>query len=126
MTSSTIEVQAVKVGDIFYTSWGYDQTNVEFFKVVRCTDKSVWVQETGQKCQYSEHGNGDYWTTVSDGQPLVREMRDWENGGYKKVTAGISMHRLRARYNGSPAFSINSFSSARLWDGTPVHASTGH
>ena len=23
-----------KVGDIFYTSWGYDQTNVEFYQVV--------------------------------------------------------------------------------------------
>ena len=24
----------VKVGDLFYTSWGYDQTNVSFFKVI--------------------------------------------------------------------------------------------
>jgi len=29
-----INREKVQVGDIFYTSWGYDQTNVEFFQVV--------------------------------------------------------------------------------------------
>jgi hypothetical protein len=29
------------VGGVWYTSWGYDQTNVEFFEVVRDTGKSV-------------------------------------------------------------------------------------
>ena len=24
----------VKVGDIYYTSWGYDQTNIDFYEVV--------------------------------------------------------------------------------------------
>lgn len=28
------ETAAVKVGDVFYSSWGYDQTNVNFFAVV--------------------------------------------------------------------------------------------
>ncbi len=29
------------VGTVWYTSWGYGQTNVEFFEVVRDTGKSV-------------------------------------------------------------------------------------
>jgi len=33
------------VGSIWHTSWGYDQTNVEFFVVVRETAASVWLQE---------------------------------------------------------------------------------
>lgn len=34
-------VYTVKAGDIFYTNWGYEQTNVEFHQVVRATAKTV-------------------------------------------------------------------------------------
>lgn len=30
---------------ILVSKWGYDQTNVSFYKVIRCTDKTVWVRE---------------------------------------------------------------------------------
>ena len=33
------------VGDVAYTSWGYDQTNVEYFQVVRLLPKSVIVRQ---------------------------------------------------------------------------------
>lgn len=33
----------VPVGTIFYTHWGYDQTNIDFYEVVRSTAKTVWV-----------------------------------------------------------------------------------
>ena len=36
----------VKVGDIFETSWGYDDTNTNFFQVVKlCGEESVRVRE---------------------------------------------------------------------------------
>jgi hypothetical protein len=39
----------LKVGDILHTSWGYDQTNVEFFEVVRVvSDRSVELRELAQ------------------------------------------------------------------------------
>jgi hypothetical protein len=49
--STTIEKVKVqpKVGDILYSSWGYDQTNIEFFKVVKVSEFSVWIQEVGSK-----------------------------------------------------------------------------
>ncbi len=34
-------LEEIKVGDIFYTSWGYEQTNVKFWQVVKRTAKSV-------------------------------------------------------------------------------------
>jgi hypothetical protein len=34
-----------RVGSIWHTSWGYDQTNVEYFQVVRESKASVWVRE---------------------------------------------------------------------------------
>lgn len=34
----------IKVGDFFARSWGYDQTNVDFYKVVGLTGKGVRAQ----------------------------------------------------------------------------------
>lgn len=42
--SKTITHDA-KIGDIFRMSWGYDQTNVDYFQVVGLTPKGVVVRE---------------------------------------------------------------------------------
>jgi hypothetical protein len=47
-----------KVGDLLRTSWGYDQTNVEFFKIVRVLEKSVEVVAIGGKTVTSEGNYG--------------------------------------------------------------------
>lgn len=39
----------VKVGDVFCHSWGYDQTNIEFFQVVEVLPKSVKVREIAKQ-----------------------------------------------------------------------------
>ena len=39
----------IKVGDVLYASWGYDQTNVNYFQVVKTSAKSVWVREISSK-----------------------------------------------------------------------------
>ena len=44
-TNDRLEAEsAYEVGQIWNTSWGYDQTNVEFFQVVRESDKSIWLR----------------------------------------------------------------------------------
>ena len=35
----------IKVGDIFYHSWGYEQTNIDFYQVVAITAKTVSIRE---------------------------------------------------------------------------------
>jgi hypothetical protein len=39
----------VKVGDLYHTSWGYDQTNVEYFQVVEVKGKFAVLREIGAK-----------------------------------------------------------------------------
>ncbi len=46
---------ALKVGDFVYTSWGYDQTNVSFYRVVGLTPsgksarvQQVWAQDVAK------------------------------------------------------------------------------
>lgn len=39
----------VKIGDIFRCSWGYEQTNVDYYVVVKVTKKMVTLQEIGSE-----------------------------------------------------------------------------
>jgi len=47
-----------KPGDILHTSWGYDQTNIEFFQVVAVpSSKSITVREIAQRHTDKPTGN---------------------------------------------------------------------
>jgi hypothetical protein len=40
-----VEVEAdPQVGDVYYASWGYDQTNIDFYQVVARTPRTVRVR----------------------------------------------------------------------------------
>ncbi len=49
-----LKTNPVKVGDIFYTSWGYDQTNVEFFQVLEVKGQFAIIREI--YCSYEQTG----------------------------------------------------------------------
>lgn len=38
----------LEVGDILRASWGYDQTNIDYYEVVRATSRSAWLRELAQ------------------------------------------------------------------------------
>jgi len=83
-----------KVGDIFVASWGYDQTNVNYFQAVEIKGKSVVVREIASKSV-----NDHQVTAVKDsfvGDPLVRR-------------AGQSGIKINSTYN------------AYKWDGKPSY-----
>lgn len=44
------ESDKISIGDMFHTSWGYDQTNVEFFQVVE-------ISPSGKTCQVKQIGS---------------------------------------------------------------------
>ncbi len=52
-------VHDCKVGDIYHTSWGYDQTNVEFFEVIEVRGKFAILRELQQASQETEWLQGD-------------------------------------------------------------------
>lgn len=86
-----------KVGDIFYSSWGYDQTNVDFYQVVKRTKKSVYLRQVRSQI-------------VNDNQKVALKDQFYGDEVIRKV--------LRV-YNDRYSVSLNSFSSAYQWDGKP-------
>ena len=47
MTQTLTERLGVKPGDIYTNSWGYDQTNIDFYKVVRVTATKAEIVPIG-------------------------------------------------------------------------------
>lgn len=48
----------IKIGDIFYTSWGYDQTNTEFYEVVNVRGSRIDLKEIGYTVDYEKASYG--------------------------------------------------------------------
>lgn len=42
-------INPFKVGEILYDSWGYEQTNIDFFQIVEVGKKSVKIRKIAQK-----------------------------------------------------------------------------
>lgn len=56
-----------KVGHIFYDSWGYEQTNIDFYQVVKVLPKSVIIREIASKITDREAGfDSGYKVPVKD------------------------------------------------------------
>ena len=124
------EAPAVKVGDFFASSWGYDQTNVDFYKVVGLTKsgKSVRVQRWTAKVAKDTGPQvylvpGDSPATYNDWSAVEPGDDFWERQE-KVVERECPVETKRLRFGGycGASFSVNSYSGAYLWDGTPQMA----
>ena len=103
----------VKVGDVFEASWGYDQTNVDFFQVVAKTGKSVRIKQVEPTliCEKSIGPMAAHRTydIPSDGTMLPVSccsvfIKDQENGDLKRIVS----------WNGNTYIKLSSFCTARL------------
>lgn len=87
----------VKVGDMFYSSWGYEQTNVDFFQVVELVGScSVRVREVlpeliEEEGVCSMSANRTYNTSpgkLLSPCPSSIFIKDQERGDIKRITEG--------------------------------------
>jgi hypothetical protein len=52
------KINPVQVGDIFVYSWGYEQTNVNFYQVISTTPKTMKLVEIAQERTYDSSMSG--------------------------------------------------------------------
>jgi hypothetical protein len=69
----------IKIGDLFSMSWGYDQTNVNYFQVTRVSAAGVWVREIGS--QSVPGTQGFMCETVKPAKDRFLDRSQW-CGGY--------------------------------------------
>lgn len=90
-------VHSLAVGAILYSSWGYDQTNVNFYQVVAVSGKAVVIREIAAQ---------------SSGSSEVVAIKDSFKG-----------EPLRKLVGEGNVLKIASYSYAHPWDGRPKHVS---
>ncbi len=92
-------VTALKVGDILVASWGYDQTNIDYFEVTRVVSgKTVEVREIAQR--------------VVESKGFMTETVVPVPGQY---IGAVTQHRVTVYDN----IKLNSYKYATKWDGQP-------
>ncbi|EAL2460390.1 hypothetical protein YZ31_07110 [Campylobacter lari] len=47
-----------KVGDVFYSSWGYEQTNIDFYQVIATSKKTIWLASIKAHAHYENWNSG--------------------------------------------------------------------
>lgn len=102
------------VGDVVYTSWGYDQTNVEWYQITGLLPRSVKVREIASNSS-DRHGQpGGGYTQPRRGEFVGPEFVCVLNpdGGFKAAPCGS---------DGKPQFHRKSVSK---WDGKAKYTSS--
>lgn len=100
----------IEPGAILCSSWGYEQTNVDFYVVVRTTKSSAWIVKLNN---VNVDGDPSWAEHVVAGDRYDR---------YAKP----SQHRIqRSEYSGNvhEGLKIESYAWAHLWNGGELYAS---
>lgn len=74
----TIFAHAAKVGDVYKTCWGYDQTNVEFFEIVEIKGKYAILREIA--AESISNGSGQDRLMPMSGAFLEPRYKDDDRG----------------------------------------------
>jgi hypothetical protein len=103
----------MKRGDILYYSWGYDQTNIDFYQVTKTSAHSAWIRRIGSQ----PVGERDTVVGVKDAF---------------LVDAPVLCKRIKTRkgsYRSGEQYLVMAHGTATPWDGKPVYetpAGWGH
>ena len=91
-----------KVGDILYSMWGYEQTNVDFYQVTKIKGQMIVVREIESKKTLTTDMTGDTMPVrnVFIGEELTKRIQA-DGEGY--------------------CVSITSYANAYKWDGKAKH-----
>lgn len=96
----------LQLGDVVYNSWGYDQTNVDFFEVVGVSSNFVSLQSLNSK------------TSGSAGHSM---------SGYSSAVRGTAIGKVTKHRVSVTSFNANSVNfkhgSGSKWDGQPLYCS---
>jgi hypothetical protein len=81
-----LEVNPFQVGQLLYDSWGYDQTNIDFYQVIEVKNKSVVIQPIEGKMVPSQGYSSMAGLTAPVansfyGDPIRKNVNAWVSSG---------------------------------------------
>lgn len=81
MTALTFRTGTVSVNDVFVSSWGWEQTNVNFYQVISTHGKKTVVVREVRATSDSDGMTGIKKAVLNDfiGEPIKRQVKDHSN-----------------------------------------------
>ena len=92
----------VSLGDIFYSSWGYDQTNIDFYEVVAIKPGSLMIEIRERQKKIVRSSGSQNYVVPDSGYANAQRLKK----------------RVR-RIGDSVSVKIEDYARAYLWDGNP-------
>lgn len=105
------QTNEININDIFWSAWGYDQTNVSWYKVIKKTAKTCTLIELKSEIVKQLEFTADVMPTD--------EVHKHNKEPIKRV---IKLNDYRDR----PYFKINTYANAYQWDGKPKAETAWH
>ena len=105
LEAATLPQRAPRVNDVLVCSWGYDQTNIDYYQVVAVTNASVKIKKINAQRVESHHGQDEV-------APILGSF----STGYKSEQM---TKRWKPSWDDTQSYSckISDYSSATLWKG---------
>lgn len=102
----------IEVGDVLRASWGYDQTNIDYYIVLELVGKvSVKIAEIGQNKGFDEYDRGKTFPDVDNiiGEPMTKRITN----GYARINSVVSARKMTplGQENGKKVFKGDYWSS---------------
>lgn len=118
------EVKKFEVGDYAYYVWGYGQTNVDFFKVVKRNEKSVWFEAVKAKKVYEGDMHG--YAVPSDEPEFVVDGVEKVNGEWQNKFVQPKARRLIQVHQNGEEWAKEKFGHVYPWQGNKMFFSEWH
>lgn len=104
-------MKQVKVGDFFYSSWGYEQTNIDFYQVTKKTAKTVWLRPVSSN------------VTATGCMTAVETPKRDHFTSNSHVSSEGKRCKMQG-YGSRPSVRICDYADAYLWTGKPMRSSS--
>ena len=106
------------VGDILYSSWGYEQTNIDWYRIVKRTESSIWLEPLWGAREY-DHSMAGYVVP----KEAVKPIGEWEIGPPGSRWDGKPIRRKLRYRDGRPVGISIKHGWTGPWGGKPVRFS---
>lgn len=96
-TEDTQNAEGLHVGDILYTLWGYEQTNITFYQIIKLKGKhTIVIRRIENKTRYNSGMSGEtrpirdsFITSGFDSEPHTVRCKLWDYGNKPRLYAHV-------------------------------------
>lgn len=122
LIAPSLQGTQLQPGTILTSSWGYSMTIVDFYVVVRCTEKTAWVQQI-ESCEVDKGPEGGHAVPELTRKPKLVFQNRADGEGGELVQAPIKSFRIK-RHNDGEEWLWNSKlkRTLRIWNGKQVYS----